>query len=265
MVSTSVKDHAVTRPRDLHYGDDPIMLRWNKTRCRCRNPDCARPFTESIAQVPPRRARPHGCAARSARRSGTRPARSPRSPPATACRGRRAPRVRRPRRGTARRARPARSLGIDETRRGKPRWQHCGRRTAMGAGRPVGHRVRRAGRRSGPARPGEGRTKAAVIDWLTAQTAEFRDPIKLVVIDPSAVYASSVRTPGCCPTRHWWLTISIWSSSPTTWSPPCAGGSPSTPMVVGAVSRTRNGPTGADYSAHENDCRTGHVRGCGTH
>ncbi|WP_442903702.1 transposase family protein [Gordonia sp. Z-3] len=41
-ISTSVKDHAVTRPRDIRYGDDPILLRWNKTRYRCVNPGCER-------------------------------------------------------------------------------------------------------------------------------------------------------------------------------------------------------------------------------
>ena len=55
-ISTSVKDHAVTRPRDIGYGDDPILLRWNKTRYRCVNPNCERAtFTESIPQVPPHR------------------------------------------------------------------------------------------------------------------------------------------------------------------------------------------------------------------
>lgn len=56
VVSTSVKDHAVTRPRDTRYGDDPILLRWNKTRYRCVNQGCiSATFTESIPQVPPRR------------------------------------------------------------------------------------------------------------------------------------------------------------------------------------------------------------------
>ncbi len=56
VVSRSVKDRTVTRPRDIRYGDDPILLQWNKTRYRCVNPECARAtFTESIPQVPPRR------------------------------------------------------------------------------------------------------------------------------------------------------------------------------------------------------------------
>lgn len=32
VVSTSVKGHAVTRPKDIPYGDSPIALQWNKIR-----------------------------------------------------------------------------------------------------------------------------------------------------------------------------------------------------------------------------------------
>jgi hypothetical protein len=37
----------------------------------------------------------------------------------------RAPRLRRPAEGLLREPEPTRVLGIDETRRGKPRWEHC--------------------------------------------------------------------------------------------------------------------------------------------
>jgi transposase len=37
MSSASVKERTTTSPRDIRYGDDPIVLRWNKTRYRCRN------------------------------------------------------------------------------------------------------------------------------------------------------------------------------------------------------------------------------------
>jgi len=42
MSSTSVKERTTTSPRDIRYGDDPIVLRWNKTRYRCRNDTCSR-------------------------------------------------------------------------------------------------------------------------------------------------------------------------------------------------------------------------------
>ena len=57
--STSVKGYAVTTPRDIRYGDDPIRLRWNKTRYRCRNGTCSRAsFTKALPQVPARRRTP---------------------------------------------------------------------------------------------------------------------------------------------------------------------------------------------------------------
>ncbi|MDV8036865.1 helix-turn-helix domain-containing protein, partial [Rhodococcus sp. IEGM 1414] len=47
--------HAVTRPKDIPYGDGPITLQWNKTRWRCREGYCQRgSFTESIDELPPR-------------------------------------------------------------------------------------------------------------------------------------------------------------------------------------------------------------------
>jgi transposase len=49
MSSASVKERTTTSPRDVRYGDDPIVLRWNKTRYRCRNDTCTRvSFTEAI-------------------------------------------------------------------------------------------------------------------------------------------------------------------------------------------------------------------------
>jgi len=53
--STARKDRVTTSPRDLPYGDDRIIVRWTKTRWRCREDDCERSsFTEAIAQVPAR-------------------------------------------------------------------------------------------------------------------------------------------------------------------------------------------------------------------
>lgn len=38
-----------------------------------------------------------------------------------------------------------------------------------------------------------------MIDWFTARTLEFREGIEYVAIDPAAVYAKAVRTPGLLP------------------------------------------------------------------
>jgi transposase len=55
VLSTSVKGHAVTRPRDVPYGQGPLRLVWHKRRWRCREAACSRgSFTESLPQVPAR-------------------------------------------------------------------------------------------------------------------------------------------------------------------------------------------------------------------
>src|ERR1700758_3485928 len=55
VVSTSVKGRVTTSPHDIPYGEKRIVLRWNKTRWRCRQDYCERSsFTETIAQVPAR-------------------------------------------------------------------------------------------------------------------------------------------------------------------------------------------------------------------
>lgn len=94
---------------------------------------------------------------------------------------------------------PTPVLGIDETRRGKPRWERC---TATGRWARVDPWdtgfVDLAGNQ-GLLGQREGRTGAAVIDWLHARSTEFRDTVEFVAIDPAAVYASAIRTPGLLP------------------------------------------------------------------
>jgi transposase len=47
--STSVKGRVSTRPKDIPYGQDRILLRWSKTRWRCREDYCTSIFvTEMI-------------------------------------------------------------------------------------------------------------------------------------------------------------------------------------------------------------------------
>ena len=55
VLSTSVKGHAVTRPRDVPYGQARLHLVWHKRRWRCREQACPRgSFTESLPAVPAR-------------------------------------------------------------------------------------------------------------------------------------------------------------------------------------------------------------------
>jgi transposase len=53
VVSTSVKENVVTRPKDLPYGETGISVVWHKTRWRCVEATCVRrSFTEAIDEVP---------------------------------------------------------------------------------------------------------------------------------------------------------------------------------------------------------------------
>jgi transposase len=51
--ATRVKGSAVTRPRDLPYGESGLEFRWHKRRWWCREAGCPRrSFTEQIPQIP---------------------------------------------------------------------------------------------------------------------------------------------------------------------------------------------------------------------
>ena len=194
IASTSVKGHAVTAPRDIRYGDDPIILRWNKTRYRCRNETCERSsFTESLPQVPARRrtttrlrtqiGRCVGEAARSVVEVADTAGVS--WPTAHAAFVAHADAV-------LGEVAPVRVLGIDETRRGKPRWtrdQDSGRWVRTD---PWDTGFVDLGGDQGLLGQVEGRTGAVVRQWLGEQSEAFRAGVTHVVIDPSAAYAAAV-------------------------------------------------------------------------
>jgi transposase len=199
--STSVKGRVSTSPRDIPYGLDRIMVQWNKTRWRCRQDYCGRAsFTEAIAQVPARarttlRLRTQiGAAIGDAARSVSEVAEAHGVSWPTAHRAfvdHATTRLAEPE--------PVTVLGIDETRRGKPRWEY---RTDVARWVRVDPWdtgfVDLAGDQ-GLLGQREGRTGAAVIDWLRERTPAFREAITYVAIDPAAVYATAIRTPGLLP------------------------------------------------------------------
>jgi transposase len=201
VISTSPKGSTVTRPRDIPYGDREISIRWHKQRWRCKEVNCPRKsFTESIPQVPPRRRTTgrlrHGMAmaVADACRSVAEVAESfgvswPTANAAVAeaaavCLGE---------------PEPTAILGIDETRRGRPRWT---------ADPVTGRWVRTdpwdtgfvdlAGDQ-GLLGQVEGRTSKCVIEWLEARSEAFRAAVRHVAIDPAAVYAKAVTKPGLLP------------------------------------------------------------------
>lgn len=201
VVSTSVKARAITSPRDIPYGAVGIELRWHKTRWRCAEDYCQKSsFTEAIAQVPARsrttgRLRTQiGAAIGDAARSVAEVADSHNVSWPTAHRAFIA-------HAEAQLAEPAPTpiLGIDETRRGKPRWQRCTKTGRWMRLDPWDTGFVDLAGDQGLLGQREGRTGAAVIDWLTDRSGEFRAGIEFVAIDPAAVYATALRTPGLLP------------------------------------------------------------------
>lgn len=199
--STSVKGRVITSPRDIPYGEKRIILQWNKARWRCREDNCTRSsFTETIAQVPARarttqRLRTQiGAAIGDAARSVSEVA---------AAHGVSWPTAHRAFVAHATAAlgepEPTRVLGIDETRRGKPRWEYCtdSKRWVRVDPWDTGF-VDLAGDQ-GLLGLREGRSGAAVVAWLSERTSQFRAGVEYVAIDPAAPYAAAIRTPGLLP------------------------------------------------------------------
>jgi transposase len=201
VLSTSVKARVITSPRDIPYGQGRIVLRWTKTRWRCREDYCARAsFTEAIAQIPAR-ARTTG---RLRTQIGAAIGEAARSVTEVAI----AHGVSWP---TAHRAfvahaeelldepEPTPVLGIDETRRGKPRWEHCTQTGRWVRVDPWDTGFVDLAGSQGLLGQREGRTGATVIAWLSERSTPFREGIEYVAIDPAAAYASAIRTPGLLP------------------------------------------------------------------
>jgi transposase len=193
VMSTSVKQRRTTRPRDLPYGEEPLAVRWHKRQYRCRETACPRKaFTESIEEVPAR-ARLTG---RLCRQAATQIA-SGRSVAAVSAEYGISWRVAH-RRYVAHadalltEPEPPVVLGIDETRRGTPKWIQD----------PVTSRWVRTERfetnftdLSGSGRllgQVAGRTGNAVAGWLDDRGQDWKNQVKFVAIDPCAVYRSAV-------------------------------------------------------------------------
>jgi transposase len=196
--ATAPKGWVTTRPRDLPYGQHPLRLIWRKRRWYCRETSCPRAsFTESVAQVPPgarittrlRRAagtkvRDDGCTVSQAGRelgiswpTVMAAFRTQAQPLAEA------------------EPDPVAVLGIDEIRRGRPRWEkdevsggwkrtvdrwHVGF-VDIGGGQGLLAQV-------------EGRTTAAVTAWLGDRSPTWRDAVQYVAIDMCTIFKSAVTT-----------------------------------------------------------------------
>jgi transposase len=196
--STRVKGPALTRPRDLPYGESGLEFLWHKRRWWCQETECPRKsFTEQTVQIPAR--------ARLTRRLRERAGRRIRDAGSTVVQAARDlslswPTVMDAFRAEAREVTGAplpevEVLGIDETRRGRTKWVqdpdtgkwlmmrdrwHTGFVDALGAGGLLGQV--------------EGRSAADVLAWLSTTDPSWRKNIQYVAIDMSTTYRAAVRT-----------------------------------------------------------------------
>lgn len=196
-VSARVREYVMTRPSDLRHGQDQIAVRWVKRRLECREPSCPRKtFTESVTQVPPRcrvTARLRGHAASLVTDGGQTVAQAGRqcglSWPVVhaAFAGRADPVLEQPPALVA-------HLGIDEHRRGRPRWRIDER---------SGEYVLLADRwhtcffdlsgDQGLLGQVEGRTADDAAYWLAQAAPAWRDHVQVVATDMCSIYAAAVR------------------------------------------------------------------------
>src|SRR5229473_5384169 len=196
-VSAHVKGYVTTRPADLGCGQGQAGVVQVKRRLECREPSCPRKtFTEAAAAVPPRcrvteRLREHAAAlvadggrtvARAARECGLS------WPVVHAAFAARADPV------LAQPPSPVAHLGIDEHRRGRPRWR---------TDEQTGEYLLLADRwhtcffdlsgDQGLLGQVEGRTADDAAYWLAQATPAWRDRIETVAIDMCTIYASAAR------------------------------------------------------------------------
>jgi transposase len=195
-VSARRHDTVLARPRDVRRGGDPVAVWWVKRRRECDAPGCRRKtFTERVPQVPPRcrltrRLREQAGAEVTGR--GITPAEAARHagiswPVAHEAFAAAADPV------LDQAPAPVACLGIDEHRRGRPRWR---------TGEQAGEYLLLADRwhtcyfdlsgDQGLLGQVEGRT-ADDAAYLAQATPAWRDAIRVVAIGMYSIYASAVR------------------------------------------------------------------------
>ena len=195
VLSGRVRDRPLCRVKDLPASGQQTELWWRKRRLLCREPLCPRrSFTQTSDAVRPRArvterlreqvahaiAGSNRAVAEVAREYGVSWPTAHKALIAAAARWLPEPE-------------PTSRLGIDETRFRSVRWVLDGitwKRSDPWLTSFVDCSPDGAGLLLGLA---PGRTGGCVRDWLAEQTQEFRDAVQLVIIDPSAPYASGIR------------------------------------------------------------------------
>jgi transposase len=196
-VSSRRHDTVLARPRDVRRGGDPVAVWWVKRRWKCDEQGCDRKtFTERVPQVPPR------CrlTRRLREQAGTEVA-GRGITPAEAARhaGISWPVAHEAFAATAdpvleQAPAPVAHLGIDEHRRGRPRWTRDA---------DTGEYLLLADRwhtcffdlsgEQGLLGQVEGRTADDAAYWLAQAAPAWRDAVRTVAIDMCSIYVSAVR------------------------------------------------------------------------
>jgi transposase len=197
MISARRHDTVLARPRDVRRAGDRVAVWWVKCRWKCGEPGCGRKtFTEWLPQVPPRcrlTARLREQAAAEVAERGITPSEAARHagvswPVAHDAFAAAADPV------LEQAPAPVAHLGIDEHRRGRPRWR---------IDEQTGEYLLLADRwhtcffdlSGGQGLLGqvEGRTADDAAYWLAQATPAWRDRVETVAIDMCSIYASAVR------------------------------------------------------------------------
>jgi transposase len=197
VAATRVKELVTTRPRDLEHGGGQVRVQWLTRRWVCREATCARgSFTEQI----PRMAAGMRTTGRLRQAAGRAVADGARTiTQAGRDFGLSWPVVHREFTAYAHhvlpeRPQPTKVLGVDEVRRGKPVWEQdeqTGKWRLATDRWHVGF-VDVTGRQ-GLFGQVEGRATTVVVDWITAQNADWQASIRYVAIDMCAVFRAAVR------------------------------------------------------------------------
>ncbi len=192
VLSTSVRQRRTTRPRDLPYGEEPLVVRWHKVQYTCQESACdRRAFTEQIGEVPAGarvtgRLRRHvaerigdglsvavageGLLGWPAAHDAFVVAVTAQLPDPE----------------------PVDVLGIDETRRGKPRWTHEGETGTWTKLETFETNFVDLAGSQGLLGQASGRTKANVVAWLDERGQAWKDAVRVVAMDPCATYRAAV-------------------------------------------------------------------------
>jgi transposase len=190
------KGRRTTRPRDLQVGGRRPQLVWTKRRWRCDLAECPRKsFTEAVAAVPARKrltARLRASAGAAVADRGRTIVQAGRDhevswPVVAAAFTSHAEQV------LPAQPDPTEVLGIDEVRRGRPRWVFDEAAASWVTVRQRWH-VGFCDLSGGQGLLGqvEGRNAQVVIDWLAARDQSWRDQVRFVAIDMCTIFKSAI-------------------------------------------------------------------------